>query len=148
MKQDWSFEQYLQMEEFFNFQFKKMSKYTNEKNIEKILEVFSFIGIFEEFEKTLRILVHELELKPIPVRENQKKYLNAIGINELTKDQLEICHQNNILDFEIYQKSLDLFKTCISNDVILTDYKRSPLFLKQKQKIFNLLTRSKRKLEF
>lgn len=144
MGENWMFEEYLEHEEYKDFQFKKMKHYTNKNDVDSILRIFSFVGIFEDFEITLRILSDRLGLHPIPVRENQKSYACALKKRDLTEAQLERCRENNLVDYELYGVARDLFETTPVPSNTLEAYRTLSLHARAKQKSFNLLTRARR----
>lgn len=144
MGETWSFEEFLDKEEYNNFQFKKMQQYTRKQHDSDILDHFSLVGIFEDFEKTMRILCQDLNIRPVIIRENQKKYEQKIDLNTITSTQRQKCLENNTLDTRLYIKAKEALIERPMPSVHVKYSKGIGKAVKAKQKILNLLTRAPR----
>lgn len=113
-----------------------MNQYTNENELESILRSFSFVGIFEDFERTICFLSDYLSLDPVPVRENQKAYAQTLKKSDVSKAQLEQCCENNLLDSQLYKLAQDRFKVTHLLTKILEPYRTLPFQRTSKTKVF------------
>ena len=142
MGESWSFDDYLAMDEFSDFQSKKICNYTNCEVELDALKEFTFVGIMEHFDRTLTILGRDIGLKTEYRRENIKKYSSAVVYDKLTPEVQKVCIANNQRDLRLYQAATELFSTTAGNE---TDTKVRTIdfsfAVKVKQKLFNLATR-------
>ena len=144
MGESWSFDEFLKIDEFMNFQSKKMRCYTG-KHIDKdVLESFSLVGIFEEFDNTIGHLCDLLNLWPVTVKENQKHYDNPLTSSQLSESQLKSCRINNSLDQQLYDAAFKLFKAKAPPANSALRYEKLGALSKFKQKSFNVLTHARR----
>jgi len=144
MGESWTFDDFLEKDDYKDFQYNKLVHYTNRMEVTSILSEFSFVGIFEDMEKTMRILCDSLNLHPAPILENSKNHKNPIRKTDLSSTQLEICHMNNRKDQEIYDQACVIFDQIKTPNIELTDYESLGNLARIKQKSFNLLTRARR----
>lgn len=110
MKQDWSFYDFLENDEFSNFQTKKICGQPDAERAISVLKKFSFIGMMEKFDEGL-LLLRDLIDDDINInyqRINQSS-TNRFSLGDLSNEQISAIHKVNKEDIKLYE----YVKTCM-----------------------------------
>jgi len=140
MNESISFDEFITMDCYKNFQWKKIKKYTGEEEVEDALGKFDFVGMFEDFDKTSRIICEKLSLKPVYYIDNNKQSEKKIPcLDNFTK---KIIMENNEIDFKVYERAKNNFYQHFVPDIEMCESERGVgLSLRFKQKASNFLLR-------
>lgn len=73
------------------------------------LAAFDFVGIFEEFDLSTRLLCHELGWSPPATIPHENRSRLDVGFGEIDRQTTEILQDRNRLDLEMYEFAVQLF---------------------------------------
>lgn len=154
MKNNYTIEEFLNEKRFNNFM---TNRIINENDYRKSiveLEKFDFVGLFEDFNRSILMLMDNLDiahLKPLYEKRNVSSY-NKIDVKSFDDATIELIYKNNEEDIKlynyfvnnIYPKQISNYSSNLENDlkymkkeIKYFKYNKSRILLLKLSKVYN-----------
>lgn len=79
------------------------------------LAAFNFVGIAEEFERSAGLLCQQLGWQPVTNVPHENRSSSELSFGDVESRTLEILHERNRLDLELYQYAVQILKSRADN---------------------------------